>query len=205
MARIVLDSVSVGFPVHVQSARQLLLANLVPGRAGGKIASGKSDHDVTVKALDGVSLALENGDRLRCMLGHNGFGLIVVHLLCALCGRTWASIRIRTSRPRSHRCAAFARRSSRLGRRGIDYELREKETRSAPNIGLGCCACFGLFQRRCIAELDQEISDFTELRRLPGHVLIRPPIPVAIDFAPAGPFAIANLAPEARHLPELTI
>ncbi len=82
MAAIALNNVSVTFPVHVRSAKALLLNNLRPRRAGGQITVGGNEHHVVVEALSSVSLTLDKGDRMG-LLGHNGSGKTTLLRVCA--------------------------------------------------------------------------------------------------------------------------
>lgn len=72
MANVVLDSVSLEFPVYGLSA-QSLKRKLIRVSTGG--AFGKADNRdmVTIKALKNINLQLNPGDRLG-LLGHNGAG-----------------------------------------------------------------------------------------------------------------------------------
>src|SRR6516165_8332274 len=69
MARISLRQVVVDFPV-INAASQSLQLRLYQA-LGGKLTS--SHRTVVVRALDGVDLALNDGDRLG-VIGHNGSG-----------------------------------------------------------------------------------------------------------------------------------
>ncbi|MBV9521067.1 MAG: ABC transporter ATP-binding protein [Hyphomicrobiales bacterium] len=69
MAHIRLSGVGVEFPIHNAHSRSLQLQ--VFGKLGGKLAQHK--QAVFVQALQGVNLALEDGDRVG-IIGHNGAG-----------------------------------------------------------------------------------------------------------------------------------
>jgi len=69
MARISLSSVTVDFPIHNASSRSLQLH--VFGAIGGALAEHKKA--VVIRALDDVTLTLEDGDRVG-ILGQNGAG-----------------------------------------------------------------------------------------------------------------------------------
>ena len=72
MASIALNSVTVDFPIYgsVRSFRTDLFARAT----GGLIRHDARRHSrVTVRSLDGVSLALQHGDRVG-LIGHNGAG-----------------------------------------------------------------------------------------------------------------------------------
>jgi ABC-2 type transport system ATP-binding protein len=72
MARIELQDVGVEFPIY--HARTRSLKNRLMGRMslGGRINEDAA-HRVRVKALDGITLAFEHGDRIA-LLGANGAG-----------------------------------------------------------------------------------------------------------------------------------
>jgi ABC-type polysaccharide/polyol phosphate transport system ATPase subunit len=71
MATLELDDVSVEYPIY--NASSMSLRNqLVAISTGGRMAQ-EAGNIVTVRALDGVSLHLRDGDRLG-LLGHNGSG-----------------------------------------------------------------------------------------------------------------------------------
>lgn len=144
MASVRLDNVSVSFPVHVRSAKALLLSSLVPKRAGGKIAAN-GQHQVVVQALRDVTFELNDGDRLG-LLGHNGSGKTTLLRVCA-----------GIYRPSSGQVAIDGRISTIFELvAGMNWE----ETGRA-NINM-VLRCRGFLPRQ-IAELAPEIADFTEL------------------------------------------
>lgn len=71
MARISLHNVGVEFKIYDLSARSLR-KELMRISTGGRIASDEHER-VSIKALNGVTLEVKDGDRLG-LLGHNGAG-----------------------------------------------------------------------------------------------------------------------------------
>jgi ABC-type polysaccharide/polyol phosphate transport system ATPase subunit len=69
MARIRLTDVTVDFPIHNANSRSLQLH--VFGSIGGKLAEHRKA--VVVRALNGITLSLQDGDRVG-VIGHNGAG-----------------------------------------------------------------------------------------------------------------------------------
>jgi lipopolysaccharide transport system ATP-binding protein len=70
MSSIILDSVSVDFPIYNLSTRSLK-KNLIRMTTGGRLSS--NSQCIMVRALDQISLKMEEGDRVG-LLGHNGAG-----------------------------------------------------------------------------------------------------------------------------------
>jgi ABC-type polysaccharide/polyol phosphate transport system ATPase subunit len=72
MARVVLENVRVDFPIY---ATQRNLRSAIVNRATGGLIrhQGRNQNRVVVTALSGVSMTLEDGDRLG-LIGHNGSG-----------------------------------------------------------------------------------------------------------------------------------
>jgi ABC-type polysaccharide/polyol phosphate transport system ATPase subunit len=73
MARVVLNGVHVDFPIYGTQNRSL--RNAIYKRATGGVIKrdGERSDRVVVKALSGISMQLEEGDRLG-LVGHNGSG-----------------------------------------------------------------------------------------------------------------------------------
>src|ERR1700681_1204135 len=72
MAKVVLENVRVDFPIY---ATQRNLRAVIFNRATGGLIrrQGKNQNRVVVTALSGVSMTLEDGDRVG-LIGHNGSG-----------------------------------------------------------------------------------------------------------------------------------
>lgn len=71
MSHLILEDVSVDFPIYDGSQRSLRRA-LAKASIGGTIFRRDQRH-VAVRALDGISMALHDGDRVG-LIGHNGAG-----------------------------------------------------------------------------------------------------------------------------------
>jgi ABC-type polysaccharide/polyol phosphate transport system ATPase subunit len=72
MPHIELQNIAVDFPVYHASSRSLKNRLIGHMRLGGRIQE-RTGHRICVRALDGVSLAFEDGDRVA-LLGANGSG-----------------------------------------------------------------------------------------------------------------------------------
>jgi ABC-type polysaccharide/polyol phosphate transport system ATPase subunit len=70
MSSIVLDRVSVSFPIYSTGNRSLKNA-MLSATTGGRI--GKDANHIIIQALDEFSLSLNDGDRVA-LVGHNGAG-----------------------------------------------------------------------------------------------------------------------------------
>jgi ABC-type polysaccharide/polyol phosphate transport system ATPase subunit len=72
MASITLDNVTVDFPIY--GAQRSFRKQLFRAATGGLIRrSGPGDKTVVVRAVDGITVKIEHGDRLG-LIGHNGAG-----------------------------------------------------------------------------------------------------------------------------------
>ena len=69
MVHVLLDDVSVEYPIYTSHTRAL--KTVVISRLGGQLAA--HNQTTIVRALSGISLDLDAGDRL-CVVGHNGSG-----------------------------------------------------------------------------------------------------------------------------------
>ena len=70
MSYLTLNNVSIDFPVLDSKARSFR-SGFVQKVIGGRLSSSK--RSVSVRALDSVTLSLQEGDRLG-LIGHNGAG-----------------------------------------------------------------------------------------------------------------------------------
>ena len=90
MAHIRLSDVGVEFPIHNAHSRSLQLQ--VFGKLGGKLAQHK--QAVFVRALQGVNLSFEDGDRVG-IIGHNGAGkTTLLRVLAGVYEPTFGSISV---------------------------------------------------------------------------------------------------------------
>lgn len=71
MSRLTLDDITVDFPIYDAGHRSFRRALLATGIGG--LISRRGRHHLEVRALDGVSLDLRDGDRIG-LIGHNGSG-----------------------------------------------------------------------------------------------------------------------------------
>ncbi len=72
MASLVLDNVTVEFPIY--GAHPTLRSFLATSRTGGAILRhGQANRRITVRALENISLSIQDGDRVG-LIGHNGAG-----------------------------------------------------------------------------------------------------------------------------------
>jgi ABC-2 type transport system ATP-binding protein/lipopolysaccharide transport system ATP-binding protein len=72
VASIRLDHVSVSFPIYSAGSR-FLHARLMAAGSGGRIGADRGASHVVVRALAGVTLAIEHGERVA-LVGRNGAG-----------------------------------------------------------------------------------------------------------------------------------
>lgn len=73
MASIMLEKVSVSFPIY-SSATRSIKNRLMQSATGGQIRSESGSHRISVvQALQDIDLSLSNGDRIG-LVGHNGAG-----------------------------------------------------------------------------------------------------------------------------------
>ncbi len=92
MTSIVLENVSVSFPIYDGTHRSLRHA-LVKATTGGRIAAGGRNR-VTIQALTDISFRLEKGDRIA-LIGHNGAGkTTLLRVLAGIYSPVVGSIRV---------------------------------------------------------------------------------------------------------------
>src|SRR5262245_27760232 len=142
MAEVVLDGVSVSFPVFNANGKSLGVNMLYLG-SGGMLARDRRGH-VSVAALSQVNLRAATGDRIA-VIGRNGSGKST--LLKVIAG---------IYRPTSGRVSVAGRISTVLGVGLVDEELTGWEAIDY------ACLLRGIPRRR-VAEVREEIADFTEL------------------------------------------
>jgi ABC-type polysaccharide/polyol phosphate transport system ATPase subunit len=73
MARVILENVRVDFPIYGVQQRSLRSAIMQRATGGLIYREGRNNERIIVRALNGVWLHLEEGDRLG-LVGHNGSG-----------------------------------------------------------------------------------------------------------------------------------
>jgi ABC-type polysaccharide/polyol phosphate transport system ATPase subunit len=170
MARLQLDDVSVEYPIY--NASSMSLRNqLVAISTGGRMAQ-EAGNIVTVRALDGVTMSLKDGDRVG-LLGHNGSGKTTLL-------RTMAGI----FRPTKGKMVIEGRVSSIFGLgAGIDPELSGHENIIRMSMLLG--ATLAAAKARI-----PDIEDFTEL----GNFLALPVRTYSAGMQTRLTFAVATAA-----------
>ena len=72
MSEIILENVSVEFPIYEVQARRLIRTDLIRHHLGGDFGVDRNDH-VVVKALRDLTFTIPHGDRVG-LIGHNGAG-----------------------------------------------------------------------------------------------------------------------------------
>lgn len=145
MSYIQLDSVSIDFPIYGLSTRSLK-KQLLRVATGGFFSSSQENHQtVVIKALDDISLNLQQGDRVG-LVGHNGAGKsTLLRVLSKIYEPTRGQARIQ------------GKVSSLLNvMMGMQEDLTGYE-----NIKTRCIL-EGLSQREISSKMDQ-IAEFTEL------------------------------------------
>jgi ABC-type polysaccharide/polyol phosphate transport system ATPase subunit len=73
MATVILDKVNAHFPIYGAQQRSLRKALFQRATGGSIEREGKNDERISVKALNDISLTLNDGDRVG-LIGHNGAG-----------------------------------------------------------------------------------------------------------------------------------
>jgi ABC-type polysaccharide/polyol phosphate transport system ATPase subunit len=170
MAKLQLNDVSVDFPIYNASSMSLR-KQLVAISTGG-LMSRAAGSIVTVRALDGVTLNLRDGDRVG-LLGHNGSGKTTLL-------RTMAGI----FKPTSGKIVVEGRISAIFGLgAGIDPELSGHENIIRMSMLLG--ASWVEAKARI-----PEIEDFTEL----GNFLALPVRTYSAGMQTRLTFAVATAA-----------
>lgn len=143
MAKIVLDNVSVEFPIFNMKAKSLK-HSLLRFSTGGNFAK-TNDRHVIVRALDNISLEINHGDTVG-LVGHNGAGKSTLLRLLA-----------KIYEPTSGHVHIDGKISTMLGMStGIDHEATGYENIIARGIIMG-------LSRSDIKNKIDEIAEFTEL------------------------------------------
>ncbi|QND52049.1 ABC transporter ATP-binding protein [Phyllobacterium sp. 628] len=143
MTSMLLENVTVDFPIY--NAKSRSLKNQVLSMATGGTIGSNSDGHVVIRGLDGVSMSLQEGDRLG-LIGHNGSGkTTLLRVMSGVYHPSAGDIVI------NGKCTSLINISL-----GIDPEATGRQ-----NIAIRG-ALMGL-RKRDIAERQQEIEDFSEL------------------------------------------
>lgn len=145
MASLELRDVVVSFPIYDQSSRSLK-KRLISATTGGRIESASGSGRIkVVRALDGVSLSIQHGDRVG-LVGHNGAGkTTLLRVLAGIYEPTMGSAAIE-----GHAAPLFDVAL------GMDPESTGYENITLRGLFLG------LTRRQIEARVD-EIAEFTEL------------------------------------------
>ncbi len=143
MSSIRLEDVSVEFPIYNSASRSL--KNRVLNAATGGRIERRSDRFVVVRGLDGVTLTLQDGDRVG-LIGHNGSGkTTLLRVLSGIYTPTGGAAII------DGRCVSLININL-----GIDPDASGRQ-----NIRLRC-AMMGMHPRRMAEEIDG-IAEFSGL------------------------------------------